>query len=571
MFDRKAGMLFLYAVVPVHAGAAGDHGVVDRPIQREALTLFPFIQTSQVKGAIRDFVRKRHGLERESGAESGERVNGTSAEKAQYVRMVFGKPSTKDDADGGAASFTDARCLLFPVHTPTGVLAWVTCPLALVRLRRDLQAIGQQPPEQIPAFGPLGRAEVHIGMASDLLRYGEVILRREAYRAIPDRLVDWMARWLAVHVLPTGGTWTSWSERLCRPLVAPGSPVSGTIAIATSPKQNKHIPKRYRKQQRSAVSGAADGQESTDHADVLFGPRGSKSLPDVCSRLVVVSDEEFQHFTEVATEQSTRLKIDASTGAAQAGGLWSEEHLPAESLLYTLIYAVKPISAKKSDSDTNAVLTFLGEQLSDQTLRLGGNMAGDRGRLRTRWFLRGAAGGKIPPTPVSGSAGGPPLNSRLGLEPQRAQFAWQKLCPDNPTNEARYWVDPAAMRGYVTIVKGFGVNVRREGLVAALIFLLAKGGQGGGKLNPASLLCGQMEEWLCTRQPGWLGTTLDALQPGWLLHDALLAADIRRMRHITAELEALLEWLQRFAEERAVMCRMIARVAQGAATPAASV
>ena len=38
----------------------------------------------------------------------------------------------------GALGFTDARLLLFPVKSVSGVFGWITCPAVLERLKHDL-------------------------------------------------------------------------------------------------------------------------------------------------------------------------------------------------------------------------------------------------------------------------------------------------------------------------------------------------------------------------------------------------------------------------------------------------
>jgi CRISPR-associated protein Cmr4 len=60
---------------------------------------------------------------------------------------VFGPESAEADKHAGALSVTDARLLAFPVRSLKGVFAWVTCPAALERLRRDLALVGWTGPQ----------------------------------------------------------------------------------------------------------------------------------------------------------------------------------------------------------------------------------------------------------------------------------------------------------------------------------------------------------------------------------------------------------------------------------------
>lgn len=52
--------------------------------------------------------------------------------------------------------------------------------------------------------------------------------------------------------------------------------------------------------------------------------------------LVILSDDDFTDFVNLSTEVITRTKIDNATGTVQDGALFTEEYLPAESVLYSL-------------------------------------------------------------------------------------------------------------------------------------------------------------------------------------------------------------------------------------------
>lgn len=68
-----------------------------------------------------------------------------------------------------------------------------------------------------------------------------------------------------------------------------------------------------------------------------------KALADIDdSRLVILSDDVFSDFTQLFTERMTRNKIDDETGAVDGGGLFTEEYLPPEAVLYSLLIADKP-------------------------------------------------------------------------------------------------------------------------------------------------------------------------------------------------------------------------------------
>lgn len=116
----------LHCMTPVHVGAGQGVGAIDMPMIREKVTQWPYIPGSSIKGVHRDYFRNNAGLSSDA-----------------YVNIAFGKESSGSDTDGGAAGalvMSDARILVFPVASGHGTFAYVTCPLVLKRLHRDLKA-----------------------------------------------------------------------------------------------------------------------------------------------------------------------------------------------------------------------------------------------------------------------------------------------------------------------------------------------------------------------------------------------------------------------------------------------
>lgn len=58
--------------------------------------------------------------------------------------------------------------------------------------------------------------------------------------------------------------------------------------------------------------------------------------------LVILHDDVFADFTQLFTERITRNAIDDETGAVKDGALFTEEYLPPEAVLYSIILADKP-------------------------------------------------------------------------------------------------------------------------------------------------------------------------------------------------------------------------------------
>lgn len=127
MSTTQAKLLYLHAITPVHSGTGQAAAVIDQPIAREKATGWPMIPASSLKGVLRDLVKANHG-------------DGKANE-------LFG-----DTEKAGPIVFGDQRILCLPVRSFFGTFAYVTCPLVLQRLKRDVEAVGASMPfaTQIP-------------------------------------------------------------------------------------------------------------------------------------------------------------------------------------------------------------------------------------------------------------------------------------------------------------------------------------------------------------------------------------------------------------------------------------
>jgi CRISPR-associated protein Cmr4 len=121
--------LFLYCETALHAGAGAGVGRVDLPIQREGHTGFPKIESSGLKGSLREFFEEK--LPKIKNADGKEEEN-------PVVKNLFGPAADKGD-NIGMLGLTDARLLLFPMRSAKGIYAYVTCPAVLTQLEKDMQ------------------------------------------------------------------------------------------------------------------------------------------------------------------------------------------------------------------------------------------------------------------------------------------------------------------------------------------------------------------------------------------------------------------------------------------------
>jgi CRISPR-associated protein Cmr4 len=107
----------LLAETFVHTGRGQSAGAIDLPVMRERTTDYPFIPGSSIKGALRD---------------------ATKGDASVDSKRLFGE---QDNA--GALLIGDARLVLLPVRSLSSPYRWVSCPLLLERLDRDLRRAGR--------------------------------------------------------------------------------------------------------------------------------------------------------------------------------------------------------------------------------------------------------------------------------------------------------------------------------------------------------------------------------------------------------------------------------------------
>lgn len=152
MSTTQAKLLYLHAITPVHSGTGQAAAVIDQPIAREKATGWPMIPASSLKGVLRDLVKANHG-------------DGKANE-------LFG------DLDrAGPVVFGDLRILCLPVRSFFGTFAYVTCPLVLQRMKRDVEAVGAPMPfgTQIPD-NPTDSLSIVLPQDNSVLVSGKVYL-----------------------------------------------------------------------------------------------------------------------------------------------------------------------------------------------------------------------------------------------------------------------------------------------------------------------------------------------------------------------------------------------------------
>ncbi len=156
-WNNAGAILYLHALTGLHPGAGSALGAVDLPVQRERHTNWPLIPGSSVKGVLRE------------------------ACDPELRTRLYGAPD-EEGTTAGSLSFTDARLLAFPVRSLKGVFAWVTCPQALQRWRRDAALVGRKLTFDFPL---VGEDEALAPSGSPCRHDGQIILEEFCFTARP--------------------------------------------------------------------------------------------------------------------------------------------------------------------------------------------------------------------------------------------------------------------------------------------------------------------------------------------------------------------------------------------------
>lgn len=289
---QKIEPIFLRNITPMHVGVGSDLGIVDLPIQREKHTGYPKIESSGIKGCVREYfeataknpsdvidVHILFGYDDKSVNQYKDE-NGEIKRVNDKVIQCFAESKGKF---AGAVGFSDAKILFFPVKSAKGVFAHVTCVGVLKKFAESLSLCKEVDDELKEVNNELvikmnelkepDNEKVYCNM-SKLVLNNKVVLDEYVYEV--DKSVE-------VNQIFT---------ELC-----------GMIGL------------------------------STDRAD----------------HMVVINDDEFADFVNMYTEVITRTKISNISGTVEDGALFNEEYLPAETIMYSLLLESVPFYQEEKE------------------------------------------------------------------------------------------------------------------------------------------------------------------------------------------------------------------------------
>lgn len=146
---------------------------------------------------------------------------------------------------------------------------------------------------------------------------------------------------------------------------------------------------------------AFTAQQSSD-AQTIANWLAQKALPsgneynywrqELPKRLVILPKNAFRDFTQFSTEVISRIRLDEVKKTVQRGALWSEEHLPPDTLFYSLLFASKPRVKddelpndwKQASDKAAEVMKFVSGCVDSKRIQLGGDSTVGRGFVAVR-------------------------------------------------------------------------------------------------------------------------------------------------------------------------------------------
>lgn len=196
-----------------------------------------------------------------------------------WLRAAFGTAGTENESNSGALIPTDAKLVCLPVRSFRGTFAWATSPLALQMLHRTLILAGGKPPKAPEK--PLADDVAHVTNDS--------VLTEESR-----------------------------------------SPAAGTSAMRVDKKVFLEDLDFRALPCDTATAWAALIADYVFVNDAAWQEQFKK-------RFVVLPDLAFDYLCETGTEVHTRVRIDDEMKTVAKGALWTEESLPAETILMGII------------------------------------------------------------------------------------------------------------------------------------------------------------------------------------------------------------------------------------------
>lgn len=170
--------------------------------------------------------------------------------------------------------------------------------------------------------------------------------------------------------------------RLARDLqLTPGAPA---VPIINLPQNETYLSVRGNLNTPVVLEDLAVTPPANPPDATALGEAFSRLAPQV-ERLLLISDQNFSFLVRTATEVQPQIKIDIDTGITKEGSLRYQELLPADSVLYSLVFFAPERVADQSELLAQVIQNHLLKAISTH-IQMGGDMTLGRGLLAVRWL-----------------------------------------------------------------------------------------------------------------------------------------------------------------------------------------
>lgn len=323
--------LFLICETPLHAGSGSDLGIVDLPIQRERHTSFPKIEGSSLKGALREALE-------------------------QEVLKPFLKDNSKKE---------DVRKELKKLNIVFG------------HDEGALQGFSKDDMKKL--FDTKDKDGNNVSGKTDFA--GAIGFTDARLLLFPVKSMKGVFAWATCpKALKQFETDMKLSEEITTPELPSENTVATDNSICISQATKKVVLEEYTftVEENNKVNELGKWL-----AKNLFNDDGSYWSEKIKKDIIILPDDDFRDFVNLSTEVITRTKISNETGTVdkENGALFTEEYLPSESVMYSLVLAHQEFR-KGSSFTANEVLNFFGENLNE-IVQIGGSATIGKGLVRT--------------------------------------------------------------------------------------------------------------------------------------------------------------------------------------------
>ncbi|MCC5945237.1 MAG: type III-B CRISPR module RAMP protein Cmr4 [Bernardetiaceae bacterium] len=324
---KNAKPLFLITETPMHVGSGSDLGIVDLPIQRERHTNFPKIEASSLKGALRE------------AFESAFKFEATHDNRLK-VHRAFGY-----DKDGVLTKDKDKVKDFFGEDTQfSGALSLTDARLLLFPVKSLYGVFAWVTcPRVIKKFiSDLALADIKPEFANVDFNDKENINKTTSKAEIINGRKVYLEEFVFTDI--------------------------------TQDTANGNVDK-VAKWLKDNLFGATDTS--------YWATKMEKDI-------IILDDKDFRDFVTLTTEVITRTKINNATGTVQDRALFSEEYLPAESVMYSVAMFADEFRANSDKLDANGVKDFFGKGLTanKNIVQIGGNATLGKGIVRTKFISK---------------------------------------------------------------------------------------------------------------------------------------------------------------------------------------